>query len=266
MTSQGGTTQIGAANPDGSGAHLLTNDAAGASQPSLSPDGTQLVYGSYDGSHGGYVIKLLNIAAGTTTELANGTDPSWRPLRSQYVDHIYGTGGVSNDAAASRWQFNTVGKYTPGLLTAYNAVLVNKYDATDAALGVELAGEKQAPLLMTSGNSLDPAAAAELRRVMHRGWTVYLEGNTSVLSAHVAAQVQALGLRVVRVGGSGATGQSVTTARTLTATPTWVVLADSLDYRVPASAATLAASAGYHGRIVVAPTGTGAAQSLLTGR
>jgi hypothetical protein len=247
---QGGTSQIGAVNADGSNQRTLTSDPAGAHNASLSPDGTKLVYTSYDSTRGN-VVKLLDLTKGTTTVLANGQMPVWQPLRAAYVDHVYGVRGVSNDAAASRWQFNTIGKSAPGLVTAYNAVLVNRNDTTGAALGIALAAEKQAPLLLTSGTSLDPATAAELHRSLRRGWTVYLEGGASQLSAHLAAQVQRLGYHVVRVSGSGVSGQSAASARTVTSRPNWIVVADAQDYRTAASAAAVAATGGRGGRTVV---------------
>lgn len=248
----GGTTQIAVASTSGAGtSRVLTHDAHGASSPSLSPDGTMLAYQSTDPTQGS-VVKVLNLATGTTTVLADGTSPVWQPLRTVGLDRVYGTGRIANDDAVSRWDFNSVtGPAKPGLLTAWNAVLVDKNDPTDAAPAVALAAEKQAPLLYTSGSSLDPNTAAELRRVLHRGWTVYLEGNTSELSNHVAAQVQALGLHVVRIGASGSSAESVATARAITATPSWIIVADSQDYREAAAAASAVGAGGYKGRIVL---------------
>ncbi|SEK73178.1 cell wall-binding repeat-containing protein [Streptacidiphilus jiangxiensis] len=246
----GAQTQIVATSLAG-GSKQLTNDPNGASQPSLSPDGKTLAYVSVDPSSDLGQVKLLNLAAGTTTVLAPGAQPVWQPLRGNRLDHVYGTGAVSTDAAASRWQFNTIGKSVPGLVTAFNAVLVNRNDSTDAALGIALAAEKQAPLLMTSGTRLDPSVVTELHRSLRRGWTVYLEGGTNVLSNSVAAQVQRLGYRVVRVAGNGLTAQSVASARALTTRPNWVVVADAQDYRLSATAASVAASGGYKGSSVV---------------
>ncbi|MEY9870894.1 putative cell wall-binding protein [Streptacidiphilus sp. MAP12-33] len=248
---QGGVSQIGAVNPDGSHGRTLTSDPAGAHNPSLSPDGTKLAYTSYDSTRGN-VVKLLDLTKGTTTVLADGEMPVWQPLRKAVVDHVYGTGGVSNDAAASRWQFDSLGHNTPGLLAARTAVLADRNDTTDAVLGIELAAEKQGPLLLTSRGSLDKAAADDLRRTLKRGATVYLEGGTSVLTSSVATQVQRLGYRVARIASAGgAAGQSVGTAWNVAHVPTQVVVADAQDYRVAASAATMAASAGGGGRTVV---------------
>ncbi|WP_042378604.1 TolB family protein [Streptacidiphilus melanogenes] len=261
----GGTDQIGIVDTAGGNQRTLTADPAGANRPSLSPDGTKLVYGSYDSTRGN-VVKLLDLSSATTTVLANGQAPSWQPLRKAVISHVYGVGGVSNDAAASRWQFSTLGHYTPGLLWAKNAVLANKGDTTDAALGVALAAEKQGPLLLTSGGSLDAAAAADLKRALVHGSTVYLEGSTSELSNTVVTQVQRLGFKVVRVTASGgASGQSVASAWNIAHTPNWVFVADAQDYRVAASAASMAASAGYGGRSVVLLNTGWSLPSTLTG-
>ncbi|RAG83599.1 hypothetical protein DN069_21305 [Streptacidiphilus pinicola] len=257
---QGSAAQIGAVNADGSNQRTLTSDAAGAHRPSLSPDGTKLLYTS------GGVIKLMDLTAKTTTVLANGQMPVWQPLRKAFVNHIYGVNGVSNDAAASRWQFNSLGHYTPGLLWAKNAVLANKNDTTGASLGISLAAEKQGPLLLTSGGSLDSAASADLKRSLTRGSTVYLEGDTSEISNTVVSQVQRLGFRVVRVAASGgASGQSVANAWNISHAPNWVFVADNMDYRVAASAAAMASAAGNGGRMVVLLNTGWSLPSTLTG-
>ncbi|MBC3843792.1 hypothetical protein GXW82_36990 [Streptacidiphilus sp. 4-A2] len=130
-------------------------------------------------------------------------------------------------------------------------MLLNSSDSGDAPAAVALAAEKQAPLLMTSGGSLNTAAANELKRTLRKGWTVYLEGSTSELSAKVASQVQALGYKVDRIGATDPTDESVLTAKATTSAPTWIVLADDMDYRTALSAAAMAGSAGNHGRMVV---------------
>ena len=64
--------------------------------------------------------------------------------------------------------------------------------------------------------------------------------------------MQRLGFRVVRVAAAGgASGESVANAWNIAPAPNWVFVADSMDYRVAASAASMAASAGNGGRSVV---------------
>ena len=192
-------------------------------------------------------------AGATPVTVAQGTDPVWQPSQTpkNWLFDIYGTGGLGSDDAASRWDYNTVGTSRSGLVTAYNAVLVNRSDPGDAPAAVALAAEKQGPLLMTSGGSLDTATANELKRSLHKGWTVYLEGSTSELSAKVARQVQALGYKVDRISAGNPTDESVATARATTPAPTWIIVADDMDYRTALSAAAVAGSGGYHGRFVV---------------
>ncbi|QMU79426.1 hypothetical protein GXW83_30670 [Streptacidiphilus sp. PB12-B1b] len=233
----------------------LTDDPNGVQSASLSPDGHTLAYASYEPAAADQVVKTLalGVAGASPVTVAPGTDPVWQPVQAQQngLFDIYGTGGLGTDDAASRWDYNAAGTSKAGLVTAFNAVLVNRSDQGDAPAAVALAAEKQGPLLMTSGGSLDTAAANELKRSLHQGWTVYLEGSTSELSARVAAQVQALGYKVDRISAGNPSDESVATARATTSAPTWIVLADDMDYRTALSAAATAGSGGYHGRLVV---------------
>lgn len=254
----GNEPQVFSAKPNGTNVTQLTDDPQGADEPSLSPDGSTLAYNTYDPSTGQQVIRTLSLTTpgATPVFLFNGSEPSWQPLQLNGIDHIYGVGAVSTSVAASHWDYDAVGKRTIGLVEAYNAVLMNSSDSGDAPAAVALAAEKQAPLLTTSGSSLTAATAAELRRTLPRGWTVYLEGSTSELSARVAAQVQALGYRVARMGATDPTDESVLTARAITSAPTWIVIADDMDYRTALSAASAAGAGGYHGRFVVLLNGS----------
>ena len=256
-----GLAQVFAIRANGTGTAVqLTNEASSVQAASLSPDGRTLAYASYDSSVANQVIKTLALgsAGATPVTVAQGTDPVWQPSQTpkNSVFDIYGTGGLGTDDAASRWDYNTVGTSRYGLVTAYNAVLVNRSDSGDAPAAVALAAEKQAPLLMTSGGTLDAATANELKRSLHKGWTVYLEGGTSELSAKVARQVQALGYKVDRIGAGNPTDESVATARATTSAPTWIIVADDMDYRTALSAAAVAGSGGYHGRFVVLLNGS----------
>ena len=249
-----GQTQVFSAHANGTGVTQLTDEPAGASEPSLSMDGSTLAYTTLpDNGAGQTVVKTLalNTPGATPVVVAQGSYPSWQPTQANAIGHVYGTGGLGTDVAASRADYNTVGTYAAGLVTGYNAVLLNRSDSIDAPDAVALAGEKQAPLLLTAGGSLDTATANELKRTLRKGWTVYLAGGTGELSPRLVAQVQALGYRPVRIAAPDPSTTSVAAAKAITGTPTTVTVADDYDYRTTIGAASFAAAAGYKGRSVL---------------
>ncbi|MEE8603652.1 S8 family serine peptidase [Euzebya tangerina] len=89
---------------------------------------------------------------------------------------------------------------------APQAVLARVDDFADALAGSGL-GFGLGPLLYTSSTgSLDPATAAELRRVLDFSGappTVYVMGGVSAIPAGVDGELEALGARVVRLAGTG---------------------------------------------------------------
>ncbi|MGW1256368.1 hypothetical protein ACWD5Q_14630 [Streptomyces sp. NPDC002513] len=124
-------------------------------------------------------------------------------------------------------------------------------NATYSAPAIALGAEKQGPVLMTSGSGLDSAAAAELKRSLPKGSTVYLNGGTRILGSKVADQVQALGYKTLRLDGSDLSALSARVARQISATPSWVFVADGNEYHDPIAASTAAGALGYHGTGVV---------------
>lgn len=72
----------------------------------------------------------------------------------------------------------------------------------DALTGVPLAHRVGGPLLLTPAHGLHPDTAAELRRAVSAGSTVYLLGGASALSPAVASAVEELGFTPVRLAGS----------------------------------------------------------------
>lgn len=250
-----GVSQLFSAFADGSHVVQLTSEPEGAADPSWEPaDDARIAYDTAGPS--GNEVKVLTVATGTATVLTtDGSHPSWQPLRTNSIVRLYGTGGLGTDVAGARWDYKGVnGKGNPGSTTAWNAVLLNSNDEADAPAAVTLAAEKAGPLLLTSGNALSAATAAELKRSLRRGWTVYLEGGTAQLSPRLAAQVAGLGYHVVRIGAGDPYDESVDTARTITSTPTVLMFADSNDYQEALSAADAVAGTGNRGRWVLVLT------------
>ncbi|MEU6771758.1 cell wall-binding repeat-containing protein [Streptomyces sp. NPDC046759] len=254
-----GWTQLFTADADGSDVKQVTTDTSDHLSPTWDPAGGRIAYEAHS-SHTGWsddvqTVRLLDLASGTSTQVTGqgkGAKPAWQPLRKNSLIRVYGTGSVGTDGAASRWTFDTVGaQHIPGLLTAKSAVLVSKGNATYSAPAIALAAEKQGPVLLTSGSGLDSAAATELKRSLPKGSTVYLDGGTRILGSKVAGQVQALGYKPLRLDGTDLSALSVRVAKQVSATPSWIFVADGNDYHDPVAASTAAGALGYHGTGVV---------------
>ncbi|WP_435127832.1 TolB family protein [Actinacidiphila sp. bgisy144] len=251
-----GYRQIFAAAADGTGAKQITTDAVNHVDPAWDPAGGRIAYGaatSSSASADAATTRIVNLANGISTVYSNsGTKPAWQPVRNNTLDRVYGTGGITIDQAASRFTFDTTGAtHEPGLITAHSAVLVDKANATYATPAISLAAEKQGPIVLTSSTSLDATATAELKRTLPKGSTVYLEGNTSQLSATVLSQVTALGYTALRMDGADLASVSARTAVQITKKPDWVFVADGMDYHDPVAASTAAGALGYRGLGVV---------------
>jgi hypothetical protein len=249
-----GHRQIFVAAADGSDPKQITTDASDHHDPAWDPAGGRIAYDVVtDAASDKRETHLLDLADGSTS-LFNGATgrPAWQPVRNNTLDRVYGTGDITIDQAASRFTFDTTGAtHQPGLITAHSAVLVNKGNGTYAAPAVSLAAEKQGPVLMTSATSLDATAVAELKRTLPKGSTVYLMGNTNLLSANVASQITALGYTALRMDGTDLAAVSARTATQITHTPDWVFVADGMDYHDPIAAASAAGALGYKGLGVV---------------
>jgi hypothetical protein len=252
-----GWTQLFTADADGGNVQQVTTDAADHLDPSWDPAGGRIAYDSHssqgEGSDDVAAVKILTLSDGTIATLTtDGSRPAWQPLQKNTLVRVYGTGPIGIDVAASRWTFDTVGgPHEDGLIAAKSAVLVNKTNATYSAPGISLAGEKQAPTVLTSSTSLDASAAAELTRVLPKGSTVYLPGNTKMLSDKVADQVTALGFKPLRMDQPDLSSLSARIATQITARPSWIFVADGNDYHDPIAASTAAAALGYKGTGVV---------------
>ncbi|MEV6113554.1 cell wall-binding repeat-containing protein [Streptomyces sp. NPDC052109] len=254
-----GWTQLFTADADGGNVKQVTADASDHGSPTWDPAGGRIAYEAHT-SHAGWsddvqTVRVLDLASGTSAQVTGagkGARPAWQPLRKNTLVRVYGTGSTGIDAAASRWTFDTVGvTHVPGLLTAKSAVLVNKGNATYSAPAIALAAEKQAPVLLTSSGGLDSSAAKELKRSLPKGSTVYLNGGTRILGSKVASQVQALGYKPLRLDAPDLSSLSVRVAKQVSATPSWIFVADGSDYHDPIAASTAAGALGYHGTGVV---------------
>jgi hypothetical protein len=246
-----GHRQLFTAAADGTGIQQVTTDAADHLHPTWDPDGGRIAYdvAGTDST----TVKMTTLSDGSVSTVSTtGSNPSWQPLRKNTFSWVYASGSVTIDQAASRWAFDTVGKpHVPGLIAAKSAVLVNKGMSTYSSPAISLAAEKQGPVIMSSGTSLDSTASTELKRSLPKGSTVYLVGGTNLINDSVAAKVTALGYKVLRLGGADLTAVSARVALQISSAPEWVFLVDGTDYHDPMSASAAAGALGYKGRGVV---------------
>lgn len=128
---------------------------------------------------------------------------------------------------------------------AAGAVVLTRSDLfPDAQAGTPLAIARDAPLLLSPPDGLDPDTADEIERVLPDGGTVYLLGGTAALSSAVQDAVAALGMTPVRLGGANRFGTATTILVELGA-PSVLLAADGGDFAdsVLAGAASGAAAA-----------------------
>ena len=151
---------------------------------------------------------LLFDADGATVDAA--TDQS--PTPADGVQRLSGDSRVETAVAASRDAFGVLGA---------GAVVLGRADvAADALAGTPLAADRNAPVLLTGGDSLHPAADEEIQRILAPGGTVYLLGGTAAISDGVASSLTADGYQVVRLAGDSR----------ITDDPATVMLADGIGF------------------------------------
>lgn len=127
-------------------------------------------------------IRVAGATSGTTPVPAGGGDP---------VVRYAGADRVATSVAISRASF------TDGAATA--AVLTSSDGFADALTGAALAVARGAPLLVTpSRSTLDERVAAELRRALPVGRSVFVLGGERAMPAGIVDQVRAAGYVVVR--------------------------------------------------------------------
>ncbi|WP_162802855.1 cell wall-binding repeat-containing protein [Ornithinimicrobium avium] len=107
-------------------------------------------------------------------------------------------------------RYATAAAVSAQLDPADSAFVASGLGYPDALAGAGAAGAAAAPVLLTRQDTLPAVAAAEL--VRHQPDTVYVLGGTTAVSDSVVDQIEALGLTVVRVGGTDRYGTAAAVA------------------------------------------------------
>ncbi|MGW3664059.1 cell wall-binding repeat-containing protein [Streptomyces sp. NPDC005141] len=238
-------------NVDGTGEQRLT-DQAYATTPEWAPTGTKIAFNTGDDDVSSTrILDLTDNSLSTMPAPAHTSstvDVAWQPLRGQSTARVWGSDSPGTNLAASRWTWNTPGQSEPGLVDAKAAVLISEDSPSYALTAQALAGQKQAPVLMTSKTSLSSAVQTELKRTLKPGATVYLVGGTGILSSSVASKVSSLGFTPKRLAGTSRYSTSVAVAKAVTSAPEYVFVATGTDYHSALAASASAGALGYKGK------------------
>jgi len=156
------------------------------------------------------------------------------------VDRISGVNRVLTALEASKALFDNAGQ--PKGASA--VVLASSEGFADGVSGGPLAAAVHGPLLLTRGSGLDPAAAAEITRILPKGGTVYVLGGVGAISANVSSSLTSMGFTVKRLEGVDRYGTAVAVAENMPGTPAVVLLTSGLVFPDALSAGPAAAQAG----------------------
>lgn len=148
----------------------------------------------------------------SNTDIAGRLMLTAKDLGTAGKDVYYGHGRLNIDRAltldASHWSNRLAGssRYDTavaiskaGWSSASTVIIATGTDFPDALAGGPLAYKENAPILLTKGDALHPAAAAEIRRL--KPGKAILLGSNGALSATVEQQVGQLVNGVERIGG-----------------------------------------------------------------
>ncbi|MFK8793872.1 cell wall-binding repeat-containing protein [Planococcus plakortidis] len=190
--------------------------APGSGVFSIFPDKS---FGGMDGTSmstpivsGAAALLKANEPKLSNTDIAGRLMLTAKDLGTTGKDVYYGHGRLNIDRAltldASHWSNRLAGQTRydtavaiskAGWNAASTVVIAKGADFPDALAGGPLAYQENAPILLTKGDSLHPATAAEIRRL--KPGKAILLGSGGALSATVEAQVRQLVADVERIGG-----------------------------------------------------------------
>jgi subtilisin family serine protease len=149
------------------------------------------------------------------------------------LDATYGTAVTPVRVAGASRTSTAIALSQRSHATAADVVLARSDAYADALGAAGLAGKLGAPVLLTGSASLDPAVAAEIRRL--GAGTVWLAGGDAALSPAVADALRGLGVEVRRLAGATRYDTARLIAEQLGSTTAYVVQAADWPSAVAAS-------------------------------
>jgi N-acetylmuramoyl-L-alanine amidase CwlD len=128
-----------------------------------------------------------------------------------------------------------------GWSQAATVIIVSGIDYPDALAASALSKSKDAPILLTDKNALEPSTLAEINRL--KATKALLIGGTGVIGTGVENQLKTLKIDITRIGGSDRYDTSKKVAEMIGVT-NGIIMAANLDFPDPLSIAPIAAMKG----------------------
>ncbi|MHB8465630.1 MAG: cell wall-binding repeat-containing protein [Acidimicrobiales bacterium] len=165
------------------------------------------------------VVCLVPTTPATTT-----TPPTTSiPPGTKTVTRLAGPDRIATAIAVSHAAY-------PGAGSAGAVVLARADDFPDALAGAPLAAKVNAPVLLTTTTTLDPATENEIKRVLGAGKTVYVLGGDKAIDPTVANALIADGYTVVRYAGPTRFDTALVIADKGLSNPTKLLVATGLNF------------------------------------
>jgi len=196
----------------------LTSGIKGLTHPVWSSDGSRLAFGTAADVESVAAAAPVSGAAGpVTVESSSPGVPGFEPMTPTSVLRFASADPVAGSIAQSAAYFATVpaSGYPPiptGYAYASTVTLVGTSDP--AALTAAALGRDTGPVLFTRPDTLSPATAAEIRRVLGpldgrvAAGTLRIVGDDTAISPGVRAAAAALGYRVTDVSDRDPIGEA----------------------------------------------------------
>lgn len=163
---------------------------------------------TYGGSSGGLTQSVTGAGVVLSPPSTTTTTPSPAEPAAVSVGRVAGADRVATAVAASE-------QAHPASHSVSTVVLARSDAFADALAGVPLAVARNAPLLLTSPNNLDPRTRAEINRVLIPGGTIDVLGGPLAISDSTVAALTQAGYKVVRIAGADRYATAVAIANTL---------------------------------------------------
>ena len=172
------------------GVHISTVDATRGVLYRAGQDSSLSAAAGYDTATG-----LGSPADDYLTRLATATPVAPTTPNAPVVNRLWGADRYATAVTVSQTSFPKAG-------SAAAVVLATGENFPDALSGVPLATEKGGPLLLTPSAAADPRVAAEIKRVLAPGGTVYVLGGTKAVSDAAVAGLGLPAAQVKRIAGA----------------------------------------------------------------
>lgn len=179
---------------------------------------------------GTYAIKLTvkdglgGTATASTTQEVSAPSPTAPPVTQYAGGDRYTTSLLASQA---RWTDHGAGSDQAGRVPANAVVLATGTSFPDALSGVPLAKAKKGPLLLTDGklSAVTTPVLEEIQRILPKGGTIYVLGQTGAISQGIQDQLSHLGYHVTRYGGADRYATSLQIAQLGMGNPSHIVVA-----------------------------------------